>query len=322
MRYLGADGGGTRTTLLLVEPDGTCLARARGEGVNHRNIGLPLAKARLRAALGVFPPALLADGYALCVGSSALDGPADEPLAREYAAELLPAERLLLTSDLHVALMGLTLGEPGLMAVCGTGSMLALLDAAGALHVAGGWGATLHDSLSAYALARQGLLAAIRHWEANGEPTALCEAALAHFGVAEPRALLARLYDPPIPVAELARFAVPVLAAAKEGDPAAMAIVGRELCELADTALRLARREPALTRLGLYGGVFQHNAWVRSAFARRLTRELPSLTVMDAPLPPEAGAAALALQRDGLWSRSVAQRMMDTIGACDSGKGE
>ena len=315
MLYLGADGGGTHTTLLLTDAEGRCLARVRAGGLNHHNIGLAPVKARLRAVLDALPVA--GDGVALCVGSSALDGPAGDALTREYADGLLPAERLLLTSDLHAAVMGLALGAPALMVVSGTGSMAALLDAAGAVYMGGGWGATLHDDLSSYALAREGLLAAIRAWEGADPPTALCEAALAHFGVSEPRAILPKLYEPPIAVSALARFAVPVLQAAREGDPAAMGLVGREMAALAAVVLRLAEREPTVRALGLYGGVFQHNGWVRSAFARRLQQAAPRLTLTEAPLPPEAGAAALALQKDGLWNEAAAHNLMQTMEGCD-----
>ncbi len=314
MRYLGADGGGTHTTLLLADERGRCLSRATTGSLNHRNIGMARVRERLAAVLAA--PPMRGEALTLCVGSSALDGPADDATARAYADGVLPPERLLLTSDLHAALMGLTLGAPGLMVVSGTGSMAALLDASGALRVAGGWGATLHDSLSGYTLAREGLLAAIRAWEADGEETSLCEAAIRFFRVGSPRGLIAALYDPPMPVEQLAAFGAEVLQAARACDTAAMAIVGRELAGLSATVIRLARQEPTLTKLGLYGGVFQHNGWIRSAFTRRLTQALPALKLTEAPLPPEAGAVALALQRDGLWNDGAAANLIQTMGAC------
>ena len=42
--------------------------------------------------------------------------------------------------------MGCTLGGPGLIAICGTGSMLLLRDREGRTRVSGGWGYLLEDA--------------------------------------------------------------------------------------------------------------------------------------------------------------------------------
>ena len=122
--YIGMDGGGTRTTAVLVRSDGRILRRAEGRGMNWLNDGLEACTERFRDLIRQLLPGDPGVTVKVCAGCAALDGPAPDGILDAFRAVLPPGTRLMLTSDLSAALAGLTRGRPGLMAVCGTGSMV------------------------------------------------------------------------------------------------------------------------------------------------------------------------------------------------------
>ena len=163
------------------------------------------------------PPAF----EAACLGLSG--GPDDkEALARET----IRAERYLITHDAHIALAGATGGEPGIIVIAGTGSMVFGRNAAGVTARAGGWGYMFGDEGGAFDLVRQALRAILRNEEGWGPPTALREALLEATGARDGNQLLHRLYTDEYPRDRVAGWAKLIDQAARAGDAVAGDILG------------------------------------------------------------------------------------------------
>ena len=121
--YLGVDGGQSSTTALLGDQHGRVLGCGRGGPCNHVSgeaarakfsgaIGASVADACQQAGLGREHRAFAA----ACFGFSG--GPEDkQPLVEEMFA----IGKLSMTTDALIALSGATAGEPGIIAVAGTG---------------------------------------------------------------------------------------------------------------------------------------------------------------------------------------------------------
>ncbi len=298
--YIGIDGGGTHTTAQAVRADGAILATAHGEGLNYLNDGLNTCIGRFRRLTEGFLSALPAGPKAVCAGLAALDGPADSDVLSAFQKVLPPDCPLYLTSDLYIALMGHTAGRPGLMAVCGTGSMLLALDQAGGEHVSGGWGYKLHDAASGYALARRALIASLDTWEETGLELPLLRAALAYFGAESPRGLIVPLYAKDCGTDRLAGFGARVVQLAENGDREALAILKEETDKLSTQAARLLGRVPEAYRVGLYGGVFSHSLLARSLFTEHLRALCPQARVSPAQYPPTLGAVIHLMRTSGV----------------------
>ena len=97
---------------------------------------------------------------AVSMGHSALDKEPDAALAAELMEGVFPVEKTYIHSDVFMALMGATLGAPGVAVVAGTGSMAVAVDKEGSQHVRGGWGYLLGDAGSGFYLGQRGLIAA------------------------------------------------------------------------------------------------------------------------------------------------------------------
>ena len=304
--YIGVDGGGTHTSAVSVRPDGRILARAAGSGLNFCNDGLDTCVSRFGEILARLLPAGPACRIVVCAGLAALDGPAPPDILSAFQAALPPGCRLILESDLTVALAGLTLGRPGLMAVCGTGSMVMVRNAAGQEQAAGGWGWKIGDPGSGYMLAREGLFRALWRLETEKRETPLLTAAFSFSSVPDSRSLLTALYPPGSGVDTLAAFGAEVVRLAEEGDPDALDILTRQMQEISALAASLLKSVPeAKDRVGLYGGVFQHSALARSLFSEALSARIPEVCPCLPEYPPVLGAVILAMLREGLLSGSL-----------------
>jgi N-acetylglucosamine kinase-like BadF-type ATPase len=233
--YLGIDGGQSSTTALIGEKIGDETGRVLGTGragpCNHASASEGRRKFiaaitdsvhEAAKAAGISDPAF----EAACLGLSG--GPEDK---EALAKETIRAERYLITHDAHIALAGATGGEPGIIVIAGTGSMVFGRNAAGVTARAGGWGYIFGDEGGAFDLVRHALRAILRNEEGWGPPTALREALLEALpekerGTRDAHRLLHLLYTDEFPRDRVAGWAKLVDQAARAGDAVANDILG------------------------------------------------------------------------------------------------
>lgn len=302
---IGIDGGGTHSTAVAAWPDGRIAAVAYGDGLNFYNVGVDVVKQRINAMVQDLCEQADAPLHCVCVGMSALDGPGDEATHTLFTSDVIAREQLDLQSDAYIALAGFARGEPGMIVICGTGSMLLLCDKDGNQHVSGGWGYLLGDAGSGYTLAREGLLAAIDASEGLAPATTLEALACQYFSTPTLRQTIDRVYAPDFTPDRLAGFARHVLAEAKNGDGAARAILERNMERLARQAAHLLNKEPTARRVGLYGGIFAHSDEARAAFTKTLKALAPQAEVSFLSAPPEIGAVIHLMQKEGSLSEEI-----------------
>lgn len=311
---IGVDGGGSKSAAAAAAPDGRVLAFFRGEGINYNIIGMDAARHRLKRIVDALLERCGAENAAVSVGMPALDTTADAETVRRFAGDAFAPETLLMESDAYMALLGLTLGESGMMVICGTGSM-ALLDAGdGEQRISGGWGYLLGDPGSGCAIAMDALRAAIGHWEKTGPETVLAEKARKFFGLDTPRRLIDRVYAPEMGIDGIARFAPEVFSAARE-DAVARIVIEKNMDALASQAAALLRTAPGVNTVGLYGGIFQHREEARRLFARFL-REKTGWDGLTVALPrerPELGALIHYFKKQGRLNESTLQTLLDSF---------
>lgn len=315
MKYdllIGIDGGGTHSTAAAARPDGCAVAVAYGDGLNYHHIGVEKVRLRMEKMVSELCEKTGASHPLVCVGMSALDGPADGEILAQFTAGLLAPWQLDLQSDAYAALMGFTCGQPGMIVICGTGSMMLLLDEEGRQHVSGGWGYLLADEGSSYTLAREALLAIIDEYEGLGQPTALTGHALSYFNVSTPRMIIDRVYAPDFTPDRLAGFARHVLQEAEAGEAVALSILHRTMPKLAAQAAQLLKKAPGVSRVGLYGGVFMNSGAARGCFADTLCQLNAQAQICSLEYPPELGAIIHLMLREGLLSPDALAKLKTT----------
>lgn len=313
--FIGVDGGGTRTTCVLARNDGTILKRSIGEGINFNNIGMEKARSRLHKTITELMKDTGVSYDCMCIGMSALDYAADEETTRQFSGELFDPAKMDMQSDAYTALMGYTLGKSGMIIICGTGSMLLMVDGSGKQQVTGGWGHILGDPGSSHALAMDGLRAAINHWEGVSPAPKLAEKATEHFNLSYPRQLIERVFDPSCQPATIAQFAKEVLILAAEGDACAYDILFRNMDHAAAEAAALLIHAPEAARVGLHGGVFTHNPLACELFTQALQARIPHAVTGMAEYPPELGALIHIFAKYGLVTEAVLKNLKNSYAA-------
>jgi N-acetylglucosamine kinase-like BadF-type ATPase len=224
---------------------------------------------------------------AACLGFSG--GAADKDA---YVRELIKAKHYVVTHDAFVALAGATAGEPGVVTIAGTGSMVFGRNSAGKTARAGGWGYVFGDEGGGFDLARQALRAALRHEEGWGPRTLLRDALISSAGATSANDLLHRFYTDQYPRERVAAFSRLVDRIARDGDAVAREIVltaAQQLATMASAARAQIFDEKASCRISYLGGVF------RSELLLGRFRMLMELTEGNSVAEPVHGAAAGAL---------------------------
>jgi glucosamine kinase len=276
---IAGDVGGTRSRLVAAPLDGAVLARLDGPGANLRSSGASaladlaattgelLARVRELGGAGDSDGSHGPDGVgstnsagaaedlevaAVALGISGA-GPARAAEVRSAVAEHLaglgiPAERLLITDDLHTAFLSGGVGDDGLLVLAGTGAVAVRFHDRQAVARRDGMGWLLGDIGSAVWLGRRTLEAAAADLDGRGPRTRLTEEVGAALGLdlregrrppsptGDPRQDLIRALDEQLPAgapAALGRFA-PLPAQAAE-DPVAHGILDTAITHVLDT---------------------------------------------------------------------------------------
>ena len=317
MLVAGVDGGGTKTDAVVCDGQGRVLGAARAGPGSWELVGSEAALAAvdeaLRAALhaaGAPADRLQAAVFAL----AGVDWPSDEALLAPRLAPLAPA-RFAVVNDAFAAMRAGTQAAHGCVSLAGTGSLAAGRNRAGESfrtlgnHLGEGGGAAglLAGALDALAAERNG----------SGPPTRLTPLLLGALGEASADALFERLMRRG---GEVPREHAPlVLAAAADGDAAAVGIVEREGRREAEAVCGVARR------LGMQDEAFElvragsialaGSPALDDAFRRVVEEQAPRARLVPLRVPPAAGAALLALDLLGAGTPAVRERLEREVAA-------
>jgi N-acetylglucosamine kinase-like BadF-type ATPase len=292
---IGADVGGTKTAVAVADGD-TIIGRAEGPGAAVRP-GRSLVSAGIIA--DVTRQALAAAGKlrgdVLVVGAAGAGRqPEQEELQHALRGEAI-ADRVIVTTDIEVALAGAFGDGPGIVISAGTGSVAVGRDAQGELHRAGGYGWQMGDEGSGYAIGRAALGAVSRAIDGRSPETQLKKRLLEVTRSADFDALVrwAATAGP----AEVASLAPHALEIASRGDLVAQGIAdyaARELSQLAMHILPGIGGDAAVP-VAISGGLLT-NAGLRKAVIAKLADE-PRLAPMEVPVDAVAGALKIAGRR-------------------------
>jgi N-acetylglucosamine kinase-like BadF-type ATPase len=306
--YLGVDGGGTKTALVLIDSEGVIRATHLAPGSYYLTIGLD--------ALG----RLLADGVNAVLAKAAvrideldfaffgipaygedtlLVGPLSELPRRSLAAG-----QYLCGNDMICGWAGSLLCRDGISIVAGTGS-ICYGERDGAIARCGGWGELFSDEGSAYWIACRGLNLFSRMSDGRAAKGPLYEIVREHLKISEDLDLCAHVFTQlegdRARIAQLSKW---VTRAAAAGDGQAISIVRQAAEELAlmvdATRRQLAFSDAEPVPVSYSGGVFDNvGALLLDRFTAALQAFRPGYRVSEPMLPPGIGAALYAAKRHG-----------------------
>ncbi len=296
---LGIDGGGTKTTAVVMQEDGSILGRGQAGSTNWNSVGVEAAQAHLSDAIemAVAEAATTRAGIAaVCIGASGVDRPLDRERMGAWMQALFPSARLAIHNDAVIALASGTGGQIyGVVLISGTGMIVYGFDSAGNRRRAGGWGALLGDPGSGYALGADTLKAVTWAVDGRGAQTMLTDRLLAHLGLDQPQQLVTWAYQD-IAWERFAALAPLAIECAGAGDAVSQQIIahGAEGLAIAVKAVveGLNLQKEAIP-LVLAGGMLRPGPY-QDAVRSRLNAYAPNADIIRPTVDPVIGAAMLA----------------------------
>ena len=318
--FIGADGGGTKTAFSCVDTYGNEIYTTTGGAMNYNTAGVAAAAKNFNAALGEIAentPEYYIAGMG--IGDPSTDDLYPMPQTDGFVSALrsggaLPRDaEIHIKSDAYMALRSVAGDEPGVLVISGTGCMGIACDKNGKIYIAGGWGQKLNaDEGGGYYIAFRGISAALRSFDKIGENTLLCGAVKEYFGIDEARALIPLVYGETENLPPVAGFAGNVALCAEAGDKTAEDILSDTARILSGYALSLAGAsnpggESGI--IGIYGGVFENNRYIRDLFRENVRKVLPKADIRLPQISPQKAAALYAAHKYNNIKKPIDRRV-------------
>ncbi len=232
--FLGIDGGGTRCRARLRDIAGDLIGEAVGGSANVHSAPAAALDAIVAVVRDVLAGRLIGDVHLGLGLAGVVSAGSGREVARQLTARLAAAS-ITVDNDALIACLGAHAGRDGGIVIAGTGSAaLALIG--GKRHELGGWGFALGDDGSGALMGRAAVRHAILTLDGLAEAGALARAVLDQLG--RDRDGPTRWSAAARP-ADYAAFAGAVIAAAKAGDPAGVAILTQARAGIDAMARRL-----------------------------------------------------------------------------------
>jgi N-acetylmuramic acid 6-phosphate etherase len=310
-KILGVEGGGTKTSWVLVERGDNDLRVLDQGKLPPANFRLATSD-QLRAIFRELPKEISRVGIFLAGCGTEEDR---QSLTR-LCAEIWPQAKIIVGSDRDSGLAAALGNGDGIVVNAGSGSSVTgRRDKR--IENAGGWGHILGDAGGGYFLSLQALRLILREYDLHrGE---------VQFTTKILRALSLNNLDELVRWAqtadkmEVAMLTPVVFDAAAGGDARVMEIIeegARVLCEYTEAVA--SRLHVLAPKIVLLGGLFQRDSIYNHAFRRRLKKILPDARVTNSERAPEFGAAWLAAELQSwleIHSEPLAEKIDDLAAA-------
>lgn len=276
--YLGADGGGTKTDLVLTDQTGRVLRMIRTEGTNPNYHGMEQAVETLcnglREVSAGFDPAEIS--AAAGIAGAGADGTSDK---MAQAMSPLGFARVRCTGDGDSIMAAGLGGAPGLISILGTGFVVFGRDTQGNGIRVSGWGSLFDEGGSGWRIGRDGLYASYCAADGSGPACPVLRALVEEKLGDSVENSISRLYREK--ESYIASFSLPVLRAARQGDATAADILRRNMANAAHMIAVGMRRLPEgpACRVVLAGGLMQSADQLLPLLASELERQAPDRRV-------------------------------------------
>jgi N-acetylglucosamine kinase-like BadF-type ATPase len=293
-RYILIDGGQGGCRIVYMA-EGDRVLTGNGAGLSRqardRSAGVLRVIERAFADLGPRSPDAV---DAIVAGLTGFDGASQTAgTVADGFRTLVRTGRVVVTNDAVTSYLGAIGFEPGVVVAAGTGVIALAGDRDGNFARCDGWGYILGDDGGGYYIGRRGLASALRAQDGRGGSQALLQRAKDEFG--DPESLRDRVYSSPNPVGEVARFALEVAEAAREGDSVAeeiWAIAAREVAQTATAALGRVFAPDAPVSVSWTGNLFNARDLMLQPFQQQVAVIWPKASLL-APKGTALGGAEL-----------------------------
>lgn len=297
--YLGLDGGGTKTEAIIINPDKQILGKGLAGGSNYHN--LPKAdtvaniQQSIRLALEAANLSQDSSFSGACLGVAGLDTSPEIEDFRSQVAPLIRTSKLMVCND---GLIGFKSGSnetTGICLIASTGSSCYGITPDNHTIKAGNWGYLMGDQGSGFSIGQQILKHAVKEYDGRKPSSDLLPAVISHFGATDFISLVEHIYQPMVPVSQIAGLAKMLSVPEWQHHSAIITIaqsaVG-QLFEAFDTVVKKMNPEPSADiPVVLAGKLFLAKNMITEPLINKITSNHSS-TKVTLPIKSAAEAAS------------------------------
>ena len=301
--FVGVDGGGTHTRVMIVDESGAEVATAEGPGSAIRPGDASRSAAVIRDTVQRAREGLTDRPVrSLCIGVAG----AGREEERDTLQAALDADRLAGTvavlTDAEIAIEDAFGAGPGVLITAGTGSIAYGKGPTGVMARCGGWGPVIGDEGGGSWIGRRALGVAAASYDGREPESALTDAITSALALESMEQLIP--WAASATPADFGKLAPVVLEVAATGDLRANSLVTLAVEELALHVRTLARKlfsdERAAFRLAMHGGLLAPKSLLRRRLEQRLKSIAPGASVLSERVVPERGAVRFAMREAGV----------------------
>lgn len=301
---LAVDGGGSRTRCLAIDKGGRIVGEGTSGPSNHLLVQPDVVAQSLKEAIDEarFAAGSAAQPVSVSAGLAGVDFDGEGAAEMETLLQSLGFQHAIAVGDMVIAHAGALAGQPGVVALAGTGSSILAVDESGKRVKVGGWGPIYGDEGSAYRIGEMALRAVARAFDGSGPVTSLTEPIVRALKLVNFRESIRRIYVEGMEPREIAALSRVAYQRAEEGDRVARGIfiqAGDELAEGVEAAIRQLWKRDAEVRVTYQGGVLESCPIVRDRFIESLKLHVPGVIIEPPKFTPVMGAYLLGRESLG-----------------------
>ncbi len=300
---IGVDGGGTSTVARLADLNGHIISVAKVGPSNLQTYGPEKCAETLSGAItnAISQANVSLDTVQTVVyGTAGAGRKVDQErlynaIKTKWDELSQKTGSLYVVSDADIALEAAHGGEPGIIIIAGTGSIIYGRDVDGTIKRSGGWGPVIGDPGSGAAIGLRALRLAAKILDGCAEAGFLMQLIAENTGITSQESLINKVYKEKYPPSEVAPL---VFRAADNGDQSAHDIIQESAAELVDM-LRCGIKKfnfSEVIPIAYVGGVLQSDTVYPDTVSKLITQELPQADIRKPKYKPEEGAVAMALR--------------------------
>lgn len=300
--FIGVDGGGTKTTAVLTNADGSIFRTCRTGACNVAVLKPEAVAAIIESILAILLKEIPRESIGNAVFAFAGAGRTKE---RENVRQIISnagVRQFSILTDAEI-LYHATLGNTsGILLSAGTGSICLVRGSDGAFKQIGGRGYLLGDEGSGFDIGNQAIRKSIRDAEDGNAISELTRKLLEFYNLQQPEELVSIIYtaaNPPNVVASCAKL---VCDLAESGEADAKTIVDGAAKSLLALFKHATEHLPKMSEypMALAGSVLSDGSIVSQRFKKLLRKAALPVQIIEESMPPAAAAARSAILDAGM----------------------
>jgi len=304
--FLGIDGGGTKTEVVISDSSGFVLGRGISSGSNFHNLTFDLIYRNIQDAVKQANHSVnvnLLNFSSVCLGIAGIDTPSERQKFADSLKKIPPDSRIFwsqkfcLCQDGLIGLMSGTSQKYGVCLIASTGANCFGVNSLGKSATAGDWGYLLGDQGSGFAIGLKIIKTVIKEFDGRRPVSPMTDLVLSSLKLSEVRDLIAWAYDGPVRVKEIASLSRLLDAPEFIGTIDHFEIIKDTVQELMEAYLSVICRLDLKNQhypLVMVGGLFK-SAHIKTQLVSKISEKTPMAVILSPDRTPAEGAIRVAI---------------------------